>query len=205
MSSLHKLMSDGRIRTPNVYAAPTLQFDLSAEIARLHAEEPWQAGHTAKTIAKYPDFRLVLVAMKAGAQLLEHKTYGRVSIQALSGRIQLHLPSGVVELAAGGLLTLDREMNHDVQALEDSTFLLTIAWPETEHQPASTLHPDLWRYATQRAAVSRQWQRVGARTSILRMDSPKATREQGLDRTLAETFPCSDSLSSIPDPAIRDR
>jgi hypothetical protein len=27
-------------------------------------------------------------------------------------------------------------------------------------------------------------------------------REHGLDRTLAETFPCSDPLSSIPDPQL---
>ena len=29
----------------------------------------------------------------------------------------------------------------------------------------------------------------------------RAWRESGLDETLAETFPCSDPLSSIPDPA----
>lgn len=28
----------------------------------------------------------------------------------------------------------------------------------------------------------------------------KECKEQGLDRTLSETFPCSDPLSSIPDP-----
>ena len=28
----------------------------------------------------------------------------------------------------------------------------------------------------------------------------KERREQGLDNTLSETFPCSDPLSSIPDP-----
>jgi hypothetical protein len=28
----------------------------------------------------------------------------------------------------------------------------------------------------------------------------RAWRESGLDETLAETFPCSDPLSSIPDP-----
>jgi hypothetical protein len=28
----------------------------------------------------------------------------------------------------------------------------------------------------------------------------KECKEYGLDRTLSETFPCSDSLSSIPDP-----
>lgn len=31
---------------------------------------------------------------------------------------------------------------------------------------------------------------------------PDHSKECGLDRTLAETFPCSDALSSIPDPVM---
>lgn len=33
-----------------------------------------------------------------------------------------------------------------------------------------------------------------------RVNQAELRREHGLDRTLAETFPCSDPLSSIPDP-----
>lgn len=33
-----------------------------------------------------------------------------------------------------------------------------------------------------------------------RMEEPKGLREYGLDNTLADTFPCSDPLSSIPNP-----
>lgn len=29
----------------------------------------WQSGHTAKTLAKYPDFRVVLIVMKTGGRL----------------------------------------------------------------------------------------------------------------------------------------
>jgi hypothetical protein len=32
-------------------------------------------------------------------------------------------------LRAGGLVALDRGLPHDVEAIEDSAFLLTIAWP----------------------------------------------------------------------------
>jgi hypothetical protein len=35
----------------------------------------------------------------------------------------------VAELTSGHLLALDRSIKHDVEALEDSAFLLTIAWP----------------------------------------------------------------------------
>jgi quercetin dioxygenase-like cupin family protein len=42
----------------------------------------------------------------------------------------MHVQDKVFELPAGHLLALDRAVPHDVKALEDSAFLLTIAWPE---------------------------------------------------------------------------
>jgi hypothetical protein len=35
-----------------------------------------------------------------------------------------------IDLPAGRLLVLDRGIPHDVEALETSAFLLTIAWPD---------------------------------------------------------------------------
>ena len=49
-------------------------------------------GRSSKTLAKYPDFRIVLVLMKAATHMNEHKAEARISIQALVGRIRLHLP-----------------------------------------------------------------------------------------------------------------
>ena len=123
----------GRVREPGVLAATSLKFNLDEEIRQLKAEPRWQAGHTAKTIAKYADFRVVLVVMKAGAQLVRHRTAGRISIQACRGNIRV-LFSGAfenetVDMTAGDLFMLDREVAHDVEALTDSAFLLTIAWP----------------------------------------------------------------------------
>lgn len=74
---------DGRVRHPVTTAAPALAFDLNVEVERLRSEQPWQAGHTANTILKYPDLRIVLVALKAGAQLVRHGTIGRISIHCL--------------------------------------------------------------------------------------------------------------------------
>jgi len=42
----------------------------------------------------------------------------------------MHVEDKVFDLPAGHLLALDRALPHDVKALEDSAFLLTIAWPE---------------------------------------------------------------------------
>ncbi|MGE5111321.1 MAG: hypothetical protein ACM3JB_10725 [Acidobacteriaceae bacterium] len=122
---------EGRIRQPLPTSGTLLQFDLAKEIDRLLSEQPWQAEHTANTIAKYPDLRVVLVALKAGGRLQEHRTSGRLSIQTLSGQIYVHIGGGdAVEMPAGRLLTLERDIPHDVEAKTNSVFLLTIAWPK---------------------------------------------------------------------------
>jgi len=113
-------------------AEPSLQFDLVSEIQQLRGEESWQreTGRSSKTLAKYPDFRIVLVLMKANTQMKEHRAEGRVSIHHLLGRICVHLPDQKVNLTAGQLLVLDCGMVHDVEALEESAFLLTVSWPK---------------------------------------------------------------------------
>ena len=73
-------------------AAPVLTFDLPAELAHLRGEPAWARGdRNAKTLVKEPDFRLVLVALKAGARLEEHRAPGRISIQTLEGRLRLRV------------------------------------------------------------------------------------------------------------------
>jgi quercetin dioxygenase-like cupin family protein len=78
---------------------------------------------------KYDDFRVVLTALKARARLPGHQTEGRISIQTVVGHIQVRAQGRTFDLAAGSLLALDRGIPHDVEALEESAFLLTIAWP----------------------------------------------------------------------------
>ena len=48
-------------------AGPFMEFDLPAEIHRLHAETTWSTGHNARTLIKYDDFRVVLTALQASA------------------------------------------------------------------------------------------------------------------------------------------
>ena len=110
-------------------AGPFMEFDLAAEVHRLHAETTWKTGQNARTLIKYDDFRVVLTTLKANVRLPEHKTEGRISVHVLSGHIQLRAAGRTFNLRSGGLLALDHEIPHDVEALEESAFLLTIAWP----------------------------------------------------------------------------
>ncbi len=70
--------------------------------------------------------------MKTGTHMNDHKADARISIQAVRGKLLLHVPDQKsLELSTGQLLTLDCGMHHDVEALEESAFLLTVAWPKS--------------------------------------------------------------------------
>jgi len=110
-------------------ASPFLEFDLTAEVKHLRDETTWNTGRNSRTIVKYDDFRVVLMALKANMRVSEHKTDGRISIQRLSGHIRLNAFGRTFDLRPGSLVALDQGGAHDLEAMEESAFLLTIAWP----------------------------------------------------------------------------
>ena len=109
-----------------------LEFDLSAEVHRLQAEPTWARGQNARTLVKYDDLRVVLTTLRAHERMPEHKTAGRLSIHVLSGHVHIKAAGRTFNLSAGRMVALDRAVPHEVEALQDSALLLTIAWPGRE-------------------------------------------------------------------------
>lgn len=154
-------------------AEPLLQIDLERELRQLRQEDSWQreTGRSSKTLAKYPDFRIVLVLMKGGTRMRQHRAEGRVSIQQVRGRGRIHLEAHrKVEVSAGHLLVLDCGVLHDVEALEESAFLLTISW-RRENGDASESSPSAQRCLDEKA-MSRMDDEGG--TSGAALDPPGA-------------------------------
>ncbi len=118
----------GREHEVGTLAAPQLTLDLNLEIEQLRSEGRWQSGHTARTLAKYPDLRLVLIVIKAGGRIEKHRADGRISMQTLDGRIRCNTAERSVELGAGQMLALEAGIPHEVEGIVDSAFLLTVAW-----------------------------------------------------------------------------
>ncbi|MBK8169035.1 MAG: AraC family ligand binding domain-containing protein [Sandaracinaceae bacterium] len=85
-------------------------------------------GHTARTLVREDDVRLVLVVMKAGARIAEHRANETALVHTLTGHVRLRLPEKTADLPAGRLLVLESGMQHDVEAIVDSAFLLTLGW-----------------------------------------------------------------------------
>jgi quercetin dioxygenase-like cupin family protein len=107
-----------------------LDFDVTKEVELLHHDDAWQTGISRKRLVRFPDFRISLTAMKAGAKIELHQNPGRISVQTVDGRIRMHAADRTFDLPKGKVLVLDRAVPHDVEALDDSAFLLTIAQPE---------------------------------------------------------------------------
>jgi quercetin dioxygenase-like cupin family protein len=117
-------------------ATAWLEFDLVRELEMLDAEAPPPTGRNAKTLVKYDDLRIVLIALSADTRIPEHRTEGRISVHVIRGRIRVRALERTFDLGVGGLLALGEGVAHDVEALDDSAFLLTIAWPGAHGNPA---------------------------------------------------------------------
>jgi quercetin dioxygenase-like cupin family protein len=77
--------------------------------------------------------------MEKGAKMNEHHADGTISVQPVKGQIRVRTMGRVHELQAGQLFTLGASIKHDVESLNDSAFLLTIAWP-TDQQLRAIPH-----------------------------------------------------------------
>jgi quercetin dioxygenase-like cupin family protein len=117
-------------RMPSL-AGTLMHFNLPEEVRQLRNQDSWRrgSGRSSKTLVKYPDFHLVLVVMRANTRMNEHHVDARISIHVLEGRIRIRMSGEVVEVSAGELVALDYAIPHDVEAPEESAFLLTISWP----------------------------------------------------------------------------
>ncbi len=124
---------------PHALTAAVLEFDLRAETEKLQQQDSFRDGRpTGRTLVKEPDLRIVLMTLKAGARLEEHHASGPISVQALSGTIRMRLAGRGAELTQGQLLMLEPGIPHDVDAVTDAAFLLTIG--RTRYQDVSDHH-----------------------------------------------------------------
>lgn len=107
-------------------------FNLWNELGALRKSESWKRGSSRRTLVQYPDFRIDLVAMKRGMRMPQHANAGRISVQCISGLVRMHTESGPYDLPSGEVLVLDYGVWHDVEAVYDSAFLLTVALPNAD-------------------------------------------------------------------------
>lgn len=107
--------------------APMLNFSIDKEIAQLKKETAWINGdRNAVTLQKNSSIRVVLISLHKGATLHEHKVEGSITLFVLSGKINFIVGEEKVNAESNGFIVLEKAIPHDVEALEDATFILTI-------------------------------------------------------------------------------
>jgi quercetin dioxygenase-like cupin family protein len=109
------------------------QLDFEKEMLASEQNKPWQMGHTARVLFKKADFRMVLISMEKGSILKEHHADGTISVQVLKGSIRFTAQEEAHTLRINSAVALGASIKHKVEALEDSAFLLTIAWPNADN------------------------------------------------------------------------
>lgn len=103
-------------------------FNLSSQISLIKQDENWEkSGRSSRTLAKVGALRLVLNTMKAGTEIKTHHASGPISVHCIEGKLKFNTEEGSVVLKQGELLTLEELVKHSVEAVEETTFLLTVA------------------------------------------------------------------------------
>lgn len=106
---------------------------LAAELRE--REEYHHAGVTAVTLARDGHATMVLVALRKGAAMRDHRAPSAASVLVLSGRVAFVASREPkrTELAAGSLAAFSPDVTHSLEALEDATYLITIGGRERPH------------------------------------------------------------------------
>jgi quercetin dioxygenase-like cupin family protein len=98
------------------------------EIARLKSTAEWKsADRQAVSLVKDDALNVLLMVLKKGANLHEHRTKGPIAVQLISGSIRFS--GGPVQriISAGEMVGLDRGIPHSLEALEESALILVTA------------------------------------------------------------------------------
>jgi quercetin dioxygenase-like cupin family protein len=116
------------LRTHNL-AAEHLVLDLGQVVTELHGASARGQSRGSVTLVKQSGMTIVLTHLHAGSRLEEHAAKGAASVQVLDGRVRMTIKDETLELNRGRLIAFDAGVRHTVEALEDSTLILTLVAP----------------------------------------------------------------------------
>jgi quercetin dioxygenase-like cupin family protein len=107
---------------------PLLYLRLHEQLERLRQEPTWRAsGRNAITLAKEPTLRVVLMLLGKATRISEHQAAGPLTFHVLSGSVAFRAGDREEKLGCGELIVLQSGVAHEVEALEESACLLTLA------------------------------------------------------------------------------
>ncbi len=109
---------------------PLMTFSVPEEIAKIKQGEQWKhARRGAVTLSKNADLRMVLVVLSEGMEIHEHHAEGPITVYVVEGSLKFHAAGEEHLLSAGSLLSLGGGIPHDVRALGECAFVITVVQP----------------------------------------------------------------------------
>ena len=107
--------------------APLVHLDLKEFSKTIKHEKAWkEKDRNAMTVYKTDGMRMVLIALHKGAVLERHTAKGNISVQVMEGEINFSTDNQTVLLKEGQAIALHKEIPHEVTAVKESVFLLTL-------------------------------------------------------------------------------
>lgn len=113
------------------HAFPWQPIDLSPLGAALR-------GSATHAILKTHALELMRVVLPAGDTLPAHQVYGECTLLCIEGEVEVQGEEAGCRLGPGQLVLLPARARHAVQALRDSSLLVTIQLPEGQPGSASS-------------------------------------------------------------------
>lgn len=110
-------------------AAEHLLIDLDAAITELNGMGPDDQDRRAVTLVKQGGLNVVLTHLNAGGMLAEHAAPGAATVQVLDGHVRIQVGADALDVPGGRLVAFDANVPHTVEAIDDSTLLLTLRHP----------------------------------------------------------------------------
>jgi quercetin dioxygenase-like cupin family protein len=118
------------LRTHNLEAEHML-LDLGEVVTELHGQSRRGQSRGSVTLVKQGGMSLVLTHLHAGGRLQEHATPGAATVQVLDGEVRVRMGDEALDVPAGRLIAFNSGVRHSVEAIEDSTLLLTLTSPNS--------------------------------------------------------------------------
>jgi quercetin dioxygenase-like cupin family protein len=131
MTTSHNRQTSGTVHRPaRMMSGRGQVFALNDELQNLRGElHRTSGGRAAKTLAKTDGVRVTLVLLSQAATLNPESTAGGATIQVLQGRLRVQSEGEHCDLGPHELIVLDDNLREPLTAIDESAFLVTVAWP----------------------------------------------------------------------------
>ncbi len=104
----------------------SLPHAVSGDVIRVQPLQGALATSRSTALFRTPHLELIRSVLQAGKTVPEHKIDGELTMLCIEGRLAVHALGRRIELGAGELLFLDGGVPHAVEALENSSALLSL-------------------------------------------------------------------------------